>query len=115
MHKHYGLRLRSPAARTTALPLAGESTAAYHTALEADHKTFAAKTGMKVYALAYPKGQYTRDSEDVFHSLGIKLTVSTTTDRKNVLVKGLPQSLYALCRFDIPEGMTSARLLDLIK
>lgn len=103
------------AARTTALPLAGESTAAYRAALEADHKTFAEKTGMKVYALAYPKGQYTQDSEDVFHSLGIKLTVSTTTDRKNVLIKGLPQSLYALCRHDIPEGMTSARLLDLIK
>ena len=103
------------AARTTALPLTGESTAAYRAALEADHKTFAEKTGMKVYALAYPKGQYTRDSEEVFHSLGIKLTVSTTTDRKNILIKGLPQSLYALCRHDIPEDMTSARLLDLIK
>ena len=112
LHQH--APYETSAARTTAHPLAGESTEAYRTALALDHKTFAKKTGINVYALAYPKGQYTRDSEDIFHSLGVKLTVSTATDRKNILVKGLPQSLYALCRFDLPEGMTTAELLALI-
>ncbi len=113
LHQH--APYETSAARTTALPLAGESTDAYRTALRLDHKTFAEQTGLQVYALAYPKGQYTRDSEDVFHSLGVKLTVSTATDRRNILVKGLSQSLYALCRHDIPEGMTVDQLLTLIR
>ncbi len=112
---HQNAEYETGPARTTATPLSGETTLQYLTALRHDHETYEATTGWDFYALAYPKGQYTRESERLYHELGIKLTVSTTTDRKNILVCGLPQSLYALCRFDIPEGMSTGALLELIK
>jgi len=101
-------------ARTTAKPLDGESTLDYLAALRRDLETYEAATGWDFYALAYPKGQYTSESEQLFRAMGIRLTVSTATDRRNILVRGLPQSLYALCRHDIPEGMSPDALLALI-
>jgi len=101
-------------ARTTAKPLHGESALDYLAALRSDLETYEAATGWDFYALAYPKGQYTPESEQLFRAMGIRLTVSTATDRRNILVRGLPQSLYALCRHDIPEGLSPDALLTLI-
>ena len=111
---HQSESYESGAARTTATPLPGETPLQYLTALRRDLETYEAKTGLDFYALAYPKGQYTRESERIYHELGIKLTVSTATDRENTLLRSLPQSLYALCRHDIPEGLSPDALLALI-
>ncbi|MEA4920433.1 MAG: polysaccharide deacetylase family protein [Clostridiaceae bacterium] len=94
----------TPYARTTALPFEGESEEEYIAALETDFMTYRQKYGFDFYALAYPKGQYNDITEAVFHSLGIKLTVTTYTDRVNTLVRGIPQSLYSLCRYNVPES-----------
>lgn len=114
LHQYAPYEPDAAAARTTALPLAGESTEHYLAALQADFETYRAFWGADFYALAYPKGQYTAEAEDLFHRLGVKLTVSTTTDRRNILVRGRPETLRALCRFDIPEDMTADALLALL-
>ncbi|MBQ2692295.1 MAG: polysaccharide deacetylase family protein [Clostridia bacterium] len=102
-------------ARQTATPLAGESISDYIAALSRDYAAYENAYDFDFSALAYPKGQYTAEAEELFHSLGIKLTVSTTTDRENILVRWQPQSLYALCRWDIPNEMSASELLELIK
>ncbi|MDD6316046.1 MAG: polysaccharide deacetylase family protein [Clostridia bacterium] len=115
LHQYAPFEPDPAAARTTALPLPGESSERFLAALRADYAAYQAAWGSGFYALAYPKGQYTADSEALFRSLGVRLTVSTTTDRQNILIQGLPQSLSALCRFDIPEGMTPEALLALLE
>lgn len=102
-------------ARETATPLAGESAESYKKALIADYEAYNLSSKWGFYALAYPKGQYTETAEQLFRQLGIKMTVSTTTDRANTLVVGLTQSLNALCRYDIPNEMTAGELISLIK
>ena len=42
------------------------------------------------------------------------MTLSIETDRPNVLVRGLPQSLYALCRWNVTAGMTGEEVLAMI-
>ena len=45
------------------------------------------------------------------HQSGIPVTVSIDEDSRNVLVQGLPQSLYALCRRNVTERTTVEELL----
>lgn len=101
-------------ARQTALQKEDEPDSEYISTLRRDFNKYTADSKYHFYAMAYPQGQYNELAEQVIHDLGVSMTVSTTTDRRNVLIKGVPQSLYALCRYDIPEGMTPDQLLKLI-
>ena len=65
--------------------------------------------------MAYPGGEYSSWTEALVHQAGIPLTLSTSTDRRNVLVKGLPQSLYALCRWYVTEDTTPEQLRDILQ
>lgn len=103
------------AVRENMLPLDGESEADYAAAVKADLAAWEAlsevELGKAFCALAYPSGRYTELSEVLLHEAGIAVTLSTYDNCRNVLVKGLPQSLYALCRINVTEDMTPEMLL----
>lgn len=105
--------------RGNALPLEGEDEQDYIAALKGDLERYAQERerelGAGFTALAYPTGAYCDLSEVLVHQAGIPVTFAANASRRNVLVRGLPQSLYALCRWNITEGMTGKELLALIQ
>lgn len=104
--------------RETVSKLPGESDEAFAAALTEDFKRFSSelmeKTGQPTRVLAYPQGAYSVLSEVVLHELGVKVTLSTNAERVNTVVRGLPQSLYALNRFAVDEHTAPAELLSLL-
>lgn len=100
--------------RKNILPLEGESCEEYAEALRADLALYdrerEEELGGGFCALAYPEGAYCSWTELLVHESGIPLTLSTRTDSRNVLVRGLPQSLYALCRWYAAEDTTQEQL-----
>ena len=107
----------SAAVRENILPLAGESEEAYVQALTEDFTKSRAQledaTGQPVDVLAYPAGQYSTLAQVTLQELGVHVTLSTNPG-VNTVVKGLPQTLYAMLRFGITDDITSAALLALI-
>ena len=103
-------------ARPNVLPLANESRESYVAALTADLEKysilFRAETGKEFTALAYPEGAYDSTSEEVIHSFGIPITLSTSTERHNYVIVGEPDSLHALCRLNVTEQMSDDELLS---
>lgn len=70
--------------------------------------------GIEVGALAYPGGYYDLLSGALLAEEGIKVTFSIE-EGVNEIVKGLPQSLYALKRFNMTQGMNLVNLLFKIR
>lgn len=104
--------------RQTMAPLEGEDYDGYAAALSGDvaaYNQIAKKElGYEFTSLAFPGGDYTTLTEVLVHQAGIPVTMSTRTDSRNVLVRGLPQSLYALSRWSVTEETTQADLLELL-
>ena len=104
--------------RASALPLPGEREEDYAVMLENDMEIYdrerRRELGEGFSALAYPGGYYNVLTEVLIHQAGIPVTLSIETDRPNVLVRGLPQSLYALCRWNVTAGMTGEEVLAMI-
>ena len=104
--------------RQTMAPLEGEDYDGYAAALNGDvaaYNQIAKKElGYEFTSLAFPGGDYTTLTEVLVHQAGIPVTMSTRTDSRNVLVRGLPQSLYALSRWSVTEETTQADLLELL-
>jgi len=104
--------------RASALPLEGEGEAAYAAALQADMTRYEGERELELgegfCALAYPGGYYSELTEVLIHEAGIPVTLTTRTDSRNVLVRGLPQSLYALCRWNMTERTGTEELLAII-
>ena len=63
--------------------------------------------------LAFPYGVHDTLSEMLLHDAGIYATV-TTWPGENTIVKGIPQSLLCMNRYDITEEVSGEGLLDLI-
>ena len=107
----------SAAVRENILPLAGESEEAYVQALTDDFTKsrvqLEAATGQPVDVLAYPAGQYSTLAQVTLQELGVHVTLSTNPG-VNTVVKGLPQTLYAMLRFGITDDLTPEALLELI-
>ncbi len=105
--------------RKDATPIESDDDESYAKALLEDIEKYDSERkrelGEGFIALSYPGGRYTVYSEYLIHKAGIKLTFSSDTDRRNVLVRGLPQSLYALCRYNITENMTGEDVLALLE
>lgn len=97
---------------------ADEAEEAYIAVLEEDTQQyraeFEAQTGHTLNVLAYPGGVYNTLSEVTFRRLGFRVTLTTQSDSVNTLVQGLPQSLFALYRYDITEELTAAALLEML-
>ena len=104
--------------RKNILPLEGESDTDYTAAVNADIELYAQlareELGRAFTSLAYPEGAYTTFTEVLVHQAGIPVTMSTRTDSRNVLVRGLPQSLYALCRWYMTEGTAPEDMLAVL-
>ena len=106
------------AVRENILQLPGESEEAYVQALTEDFTRSRAlledATGRPVDVLAYPAGQYSTLAQVTLQSLGVHVTLSTNPGI-NTVVKGLPQTLYAMLRFGITEDVTPEALLNMIQ
>ena len=106
------------AVRENILQLSSESEEAYVQALTEDFTRSRAllegATGQPVDVLAYPAGQYSTLAQVTLQSLGVHVTLSTNPG-VNTVVKGLPQTLYAMLRFGITEEVTPEALLDMIR
>lgn len=107
------------AVRTSALPLEGEGEADYAAVLLADLERYDGERqrelGAGFAALAYPGGYYSDLTEVLIHRYGIPVTATIRTDSRNVLVRGLPQSLYALCRYNVTAGMTGEQVVEMVR
>ncbi|MBQ7935236.1 MAG: polysaccharide deacetylase family protein, partial [Clostridia bacterium] len=107
------------AIRSSMLPFNNETEEDYAEALYADMETYKKwmqqELGRDFCALAYPSGYYNELVEVLVHQEGIPVTLSTDTDSRNVLVRGLPQSLYALCRFNVTDHTTAEELLSYLE
>lgn len=105
--------------RPSALPLEGESEAEYAAVLLADMEKYeaerTAELGEGFCAIAYPGGYYSDLTEVLIHQAGIPVTLSCRADSRNMLVRGLPQSLYALCRWNITERTTAETLMGIVR
>ena len=106
------------AVRENILQLSSESEEAYVQALTEDFTRSRAllegATGQPVDVLAYPAGQYSTLAQVTLQSLGVHVTLSTNPG-VNTVVKGLPQTLYAMLRFGITEDVSPEALLDMIR
>ena len=106
------------AVRENILQLSSESEEAYVQALTEDFTRSRAllegATGQPVDVLAYPAGQYSTLAQVTLQSLGVHVTLSTNPG-VNTVVRGLPQTLYAMLRFGITEDVTPEALLDMIR
>ena len=104
--------------RENILQLPGESEESYVQALTEDFTRSRAllegATGQPVDVLAYPAGQYSTLAQVTLQSLGVHVTLSTNPG-VNTVVKGLPQTLYAMLRFGITEDISPEALLDMIR
>lgn len=114
---HQSAQLDEAPARTSAVPLEGESEEAYMEAFLSDMEQSISEieegVGEPVTAMAYPNGEYTTLSQALCAELGLKATF-TTEARTNVLIKGLPQCLYGMGRYNVEE-ISGEALLDLIQ
>ena len=75
---------------------------------------FEEKMDKKITALAYPHGEYSTLSSVVLKSLGVKATFGTVA-KSNTIIKGLPQSLIGLNRYNICEEVSTENLLSFIE
>jgi len=104
------------ACRKGVMMLEGESEAEYVTALTEDINKASERIekvlGKAPVVFTYPHGKYTALSEVIVHSLGMKVTV-TTDPGVSEIVKGIPQSLYLLKRFNITNDLSAETLIGL--
>lgn len=96
----------------------GESEADYAAFLQRDcarfNEVMEPALGRRADILAYPYGQCSPLSEILLAREGVYATV-TTTPGMNTLVKGLPQTLRAMDRYDMEAmGLTGEELLELL-
>ena len=118
MHQSPDLE-NSEVIRESVLQLQSDDEASYRKSLENDYKTFDMhlfnNTGFRNYAIAYPHGEYSEESEDIFKRLGCFITFTTEFTNKNILVQGDLDSLRTLNRFTMSEGISAEQLIPLIE
>ncbi len=100
--------------RVGVLQLEGETTGQYAKALKEDwlqmSKLIEENTGQEVTVMTYPFGSYSHLSEQIVKDLGFRASL-TTESGVNYLVKGNPESLYALKRVNGSPGVPSDALV----
>lgn len=100
--------------RQGVLKMEGETEEEYIAALTADvsqaREQIAAVLDTSCQVFTYPYGWYDTMTEVALHSLGFRVTV-TTDSGINVIIKGIPQSLYLLKRITVAGGDSDDELL----
>ncbi len=101
--------------RETILPLPGEKEDDYIRVLQSDiaaqKKLFADAGIPESTVLAFPSGKYTELTDAVLRGNGYKVTLTTDPARRNILICGLPQSLFDLGRLNVGKDTTPEMLL----
>ena len=101
--------------RRAMIPLAGEEEKTFIAAVEQDLRLvaedFSSNSHTPLIGLAYPTGAFSTLTEVLVHGSGIPVTFSTLTDQRNILVPGLHQSLYGLCRLNVTDQVTDQQLI----
>ncbi len=100
--------------RPGALQRDGETEAEYVAALTADAEKMQSLLPSGGDAFAYPFGWCDVRSEVILREAGVELSF-TTQEKTNVLVRGLPQSLRQLGRFNVPGDMTGEELVEMLE
>ncbi len=100
--------------RPGAMQRADETEAEYVRYLTADALTMQALLPGGAGAFSYPYGSCDIRSEVILREAGVWCTV-TTEEKTNTLVRGLPQSLRQLGRFNVPGDMTGEALVDMLE
>ena len=97
--------------------LPGESEQDYIAALRSDIETFfyiyENNLGELPVAFAFPYGKHEQTAEAILLDYGFKITF-TTQPGANEIIKGLPQSLYGLCRYTASGAWSGGELLDIL-
>ena len=104
-------------ARENILCFEDETESEYMKVLEEDNeeiKEIVKQSGDELIAVAYPSGKHETLTNVVLRKAGIKATV-TIEKANNTIVRGLPQSLYALNRFNMYEKLTADEMIKLIE
>jgi len=106
----------SGAPRDSMLRLDGESEDAYYAALIADadaERELFTENGLEPPdALSFPKGLYDTVCDAALAARGYRFTFTTDASRTNVLVRGLPQTLFDLGRYNLSGDTTDAEILE---
>lgn len=114
---HQAEQYEKKEARVSVLKLEGETEEDYIRLLREDYKKSAAITkeitGKDNFALAYPHGRWDILSQVILNEMGVKITFDTESG-SNTLIKGMPQSLYGLNRYNMHEGISAKQMIELI-
>ena len=102
--------------RETILPLEGESEADYRAALSADcqkiRQAIQNGTGEEnVHVIAYPSGRYNSLAQVTLLENGFDISF-TTEEGTNTLIKGQPQSLLGLHRYNMNQSVSVEQLME---
>lgn len=112
---HQVAALDGEGCRQGVLQMDGERESDYVETLTADYSRSKAQIqsvlDVSCNVFTYPYGLCDTLSEAVLHSLGAEVTV-TTKPGINVIIKGIPQSLYQLKRINVSGGVTADELLQ---
>lgn len=104
--------------RKGVLPMDREKEKTYIETFRADFqrskKDIEAGIGNQVTVFAYPYGYYNTLTEVLLSQMGVKVTL-TIKPGVNTVIKGLPQSLYAMRRIDITGNMTGEQLIEILE
>jgi peptidoglycan/xylan/chitin deacetylase (PgdA/CDA1 family) len=103
-------------ARENMLMLDGESEVEYVQLMTDDFnlmKDVLGQLQLDMYALAYPRGEFDDKTEILSSQAGIKATF-TTQEGRNMIIKGLPQSLRQLNRYTPWQETTGDDLIQMI-
>lgn len=105
--------------RKSVLRLEGESEEEYYAAVTEDLAYYdelrRQEMGEGFLVLAYPGGDFDEVSEEIIHQqVGFPVTVTSLEGGLNTVVRGIPQSLYALYRWNITDHITGQQLLEKI-
>ncbi|HEX9063067.1 MAG TPA: polysaccharide deacetylase family protein [Clostridia bacterium] len=104
--------------RENALLKKGESEKDYISLFKKDYiksrEEMEKNIGNQIFAYFYPHGDYSVLSEVLLKEMGNKISVSTKPG-SNTLIKGLPQSLYALKRINALNDLSGKELINKIE
>ena len=105
--------------RENVLPLETETEAEYTSALTLDHQMqteLLRNCGVtEVHTVAYPGGKSCELSDKVLSELGVSVTVTTNAYNLNKVIKGKPDTLIALGRYNIHEAIPDEMLLTYLE
>ncbi len=100
--------------RAGIVQLSGESDAAYSALVLADCQRMETLLPSAPVAFAYPYGLYSQKSEALLSQAGIQITF-TTVEKTNTLLRGDPQSLRLLGRYNVDNSISAEKLLNLLE